>query len=491
MRGPLTRGPRLLDRYWAALMRDRSARPPAGLDADLAELAVRMAHDSRALNPPQTFIDQLGRRLVAEASSAPRPDGRRWAGPALDRRHPSSPDSADTASREIDMSNIADRPQDVPIPLHERRWPKEALKIAAAAIVFGIVGAVLVLALRGDDDDSSVVSPVETPTPVVTPSVSPSAAPAVTPTAAAVAPTAIASPSPTATLPPAGEVVATIPTGNGPRSILITEDAVWVTNTEDNTVARIDPATNQVVATIAVGEPGPVAPGAFTSDGVAAGEGSVWVATDSQGQQYVVRIDPATNEVVARIPIDRDVYVLAVAGGAVWARGYPNDVLRIDPVTNSQVATIPVDSPFDLVAADGAVLVPTVASSVVLRIDAATNAVSELNPVGDSAITGYWLDGGTLWLSTASDIVHVDLATNQVIASFPIPENVQGSLVAVSEDAVWVTAGPDSLLWKLDRDSGEALGSVPLPDIRDLRYRDGSFWMTGLDNTVVRIDVEP
>jgi YVTN family beta-propeller protein len=45
--------------------------------------------------------------------------------------------------------------------------------------------------------------------------------------------------------------------------------SVWVTNYDDGTVSRVDPATNEVVATIEVGR---------HPDHIAAGEGGVWVA---------------------------------------------------------------------------------------------------------------------------------------------------------------------------------------------------------------------
>src|SRR5438876_9866762 len=72
-----------------------------------------------------------------------------------------------------------------------------------------------------------------------------------------------------------GEAVA----GNG---------AVWVARVSDNTVLRIDPQTNSVIATIPVG-PQP--------EGIAVTPGAVWVV--NKGGPSVSRIDPATNQVVA------------------------------------------------------------------------------------------------------------------------------------------------------------------------------------------------
>ena len=62
--------------------------------------------------------------------------------------------------------------------------------------------------------------------------------------------------------------VRTIPVGDGPTGIAFGEGAVWVANSGDGTVSRIDSETEEVVETIEVGNR-PV--------GIAAGAGSVWV----------------------------------------------------------------------------------------------------------------------------------------------------------------------------------------------------------------------
>ena len=68
--------------------------------------------------------------------------------------------------------------------------------------------------------------------------------------------------------------------------------AVWVSHSTDNTVSRIDPQTNGVIATIKVGS---------HPDGIALSPSAVWVA--NSGDPSVSRIDPATNRVVATIRV--------------------------------------------------------------------------------------------------------------------------------------------------------------------------------------------
>jgi YVTN family beta-propeller protein len=62
--------------------------------------------------------------------------------------------------------------------------------------------------------------------------------------------------------------VTPIPVGEGPVDVAFGEGALWVANSLDHSVSRIDPGTNEVVATIDIGAE-PVH--------LAAGEGAVWV----------------------------------------------------------------------------------------------------------------------------------------------------------------------------------------------------------------------
>jgi YVTN family beta-propeller protein len=83
-------------------------------------------------------------------------------------------------------------------------------------------------------------------------------------------------------------------TGRTPAGLAAGGGYIWVANTDDNSVTRIDPASAGLAASlpIAVGD-GPTA--------VAFGAGSVWVANTAAGT--VSRIDARTNEVEATIDV--------------------------------------------------------------------------------------------------------------------------------------------------------------------------------------------
>jgi YVTN family beta-propeller protein len=94
--------------------------------------------------------------------------------------------------------------------------------------------------------------------------------------------------------------------GRRPAGIAYGEGAIWVANTSDDSVTRIDPAAGSN-RTIDVGR-GPTA--------VAVGSGSVWVANTADNT--VSRIDPATYDVVETIEIGNAPYGIGVSDELVW-----------------------------------------------------------------------------------------------------------------------------------------------------------------------------
>jgi YVTN family beta-propeller protein len=115
--------------------------------------------------------------------------------------------------------------------------------------------------------------------------------------------------------------------------ILAAEGSVWVADPaeEVSIVMRIDPATNKVVGqAIKVGQE-PLF--------LVAGGGSIWVG--SHDSKTVSRIDPKSNQVVATINTGFEVHGLAYAEGSLWVANYHgHTVVRVDP-TSSQVSGKP------------------------------------------------------------------------------------------------------------------------------------------------------
>jgi peptide/nickel transport system substrate-binding protein len=104
----------------------------------------------------------------------------------------------------------------------------------------------------------------------------------------------------------------TVDVGHAADALAATPQAVWAVIEQDDAVVRVDPATNAVVTRIPVGS---------SPSAVAVGLGAVWVANSRDGT--VSRIDPARNAVVATIQVGGRPSGIAVGAGSVWVSVEP------------------------------------------------------------------------------------------------------------------------------------------------------------------------
>jgi YVTN family beta-propeller protein len=147
--------------------------------------------------------------------------------------------------------------------------------------------------------------------------------------------------------PGSGRPTGSVDVGNEPSAVAAGAGSLWVTNSADGTVTRIDPGT-LVATTIPVGH-GP--------DAVAVNAAGVWVA--NAGDDTLVRIDPDTGAVAATIGVgDGPAAVLATAAALWVANARDGTVMRLDPRSGAVTKTIHLGgSPTALVSAAGRVWV--------------------------------------------------------------------------------------------------------------------------------------
>lgn len=166
----------------------------------------------------------------------------------------------------------------------------------------------------------------------------------------------------------------------------------------------------EITATIDTGQPWP--------EGAAVGEGGVWVATradDNSGD--VLRLDPVTGEIVARIPVPTvPGWEFGGAGittglGQVWVTGWDQG---------------------------GAVLE---------RIDPGSNELAETIPVGPGSDADVWVDASGIWVLTIGhdtlDLYHLDITTHRVQQRIEIPANWSNSVFAAG-GWIWVLGNTDN-----------------------------------------------
>ena len=305
-----------------------------------------------------------------------------------------------------------------------------------------------------------------------------------------------------ANLPSAGKVVATIPVPFV-GGLAIGAGSVWVANMSPRTVTRIDPETNAVVATIPLGEPdflwGPTR--------LAFGHGSVW-ALDGLTSS-VMRIDPEANRVSTTIPLGSPTQFssgplgLVVTSDAVWvantwgtSEAPDGSVVRIDPRTDRVVARIglgasPSDGgPTAITASDDAVWIAVPSTRSIVRVDPATgSAVAEVLKLtcarGQLAV-----DGSSVWVADCKSVRRIDSRTNALAGTILMPRATGMGVVgiAVGLGSVWAQAGP---LVRIDPASGAVTGVLPLAEVLNdcaysIAFGFDSVWVRQHDR-VVRI----
>ena len=132
--------------------------------------------------------------------------------------------------------------------------------------------------------------------------------------------------------PQTNSVAASLPAGRFAASLAYGSGSLWVTRL-DGTVSRIDPADGRELAKISQ---------STTRNVAVATDDSVWIFGDSSGRFRLVRIDPATNSVVADLSVSdqesRGPWDVAVGGGFVWVNAVDALLIKVDPATNTVVA---------------------------------------------------------------------------------------------------------------------------------------------------------
>jgi YVTN family beta-propeller protein len=265
---------------------------------------------------------------------------------------------------------------------------------------------------------------------------------------------------------------AVFPIPGFPDWVLILPDSVWIGNKPKNTITRLDPKTNMIVTTIAVGQ--------LPCSGLAAGFGSVWVP--NCGDKTLSQIDIVTNKVVATIPLgpaDSE-GTIAASEDSIWYLTDPKGTLtRIDPATNQAVADIPV--PPDSFAAaygEGSVWVTNTAGNTLTRVDPKTNLVTATIPVGLKPRL-LAVGEGAVWTLNQGDgsVSRIDPKTNRVAATIETGVPGPGGDIAVGAGSVWVTMDQVPLM-RIDIATHKVVQQWLGPGGDSLRVGLGSVWLT-------------
>ena len=163
--------------------------------------------------------------------------------------------------------------------------------------------------------------------------------------------------------------------------------SVWTPS--GTNIIRIDPATAKIVATIKI----PAYSDATEVDG---NDTAIWATVKGDGK--AVRMDPATNAVVAEIPAGDFAHGILVQGDAIWiSNGHENSVTRIDPATNTTTTIMGPGQGVGLAEGAGFVWASS-RDGDLYRIDPKTSAAKVVGHV-DGWPYGIGFLDGVLWVT--------------------------------------------------------------------------------------------
>lgn len=291
-------------------------------------------------------------------------------------------------------------------------------------------------------------------------------------------------------------LIAEIPVGAGFGRVALDGGEVWVLNSTDQTLSRIDASAAEVVTTIALdagNEPGDLV--------LAAGD--AWV-TDPAGDA-ISRVDGETDDVVAQLPAEHLPTGLVVADGDVWVanhHGPPSgSVWRLDADSGDVIARIPLGAstlgPQWMAASAGSVWVGVPSLNAVARIGTQNNTVTATIDVPDGGVCGNLVaDDVAVWVTPGfcgeGAVVRIDPQTDAVTARIasPLWNAAFGGVLAFG--SLWLST--DRGIFEIDPSTAAVIGHLTF-DGRDafggdLAADDSSLWVhDGINGTVVRVGV--
>jgi len=266
---------------------------------------------------------------------------------------------------------------------------------------------------------------------------------------------------------------ATTKVGGTADWVLITDDAVWVASTRPYAIQRIDPATNRIVAKVAV-------PGEACS-GLAYGFGSIWVPLCGKKPE-LVRIDAAKNTLSATLPIPPagPEGGITASDDSVWIVADKNGTLnRIDPSTNGvrQKISIPPGS-YNPIFSNDIIWITGGESSALTAVDATTGKVLESVPVGPKPrfLTA---GAGSVWTLNQGDgtVSRVDEKSRKVIATIQVGVPGAGGDIGYGAESVWPTVLGVPLT-RINATTNKVVRQWVGKGGDSLRFGYGSIWLT-------------
>jgi YVTN family beta-propeller protein len=283
--------------------------------------------------------------------------------------------------------------------------------------------------------------------------------------------------------PKTNKLVADVPVGVGAEALAAGSGWVWVTNTEDRTVSRIDPGTRSV-RNFSVTD--------YPSD-VAVGRDVVWVALGQRALLSRIAPDQASRAAVHGVPALRrgiscgsSTANTALAGRFVWFSCESGDLGRLDSETGKPQRFLLRSSSavaprfVDIAAGLGFVWIANRSANSIIRLDARTEAWDAIN-VGEEP-TAIAVRFGSVWIANfgSGTVSRVD------VGGITTAPNVGSVLVgrgpvaiAVGYGSVWVANRESRTVSRIDPSRNKVVATIQVgAEPAGIAVGEGGVWVS-------------
>ena len=264
-----------------------------------------------------------------------------------------------------------------------------------------------------------------------------------------------------------------------PSNIAVGEGSVWMLNTADARVSRVDPRTGEVIRSFE--------PRGRPTD-IAAGAGALWIGSGPGATHRVSRVDPATGEPTrtVRLPgggeegvgdFSEGFPTIAVGADAVWAINPDSTVSRLDPASGRRVAVVRgTDGAGPIAAGDAGVWVIS-GENTIAQIDPRTNRMRKAIELGSNQLFGIAVGGGAVWATSEEGVLwRVEPGPSSIERTIEVGAGVR--YVAFGDGAVWVANWNDSTVSRVDPATNQVTARVPVGAAQALAAGAGSAWVS-------------
>jgi class 3 adenylate cyclase/DNA-binding beta-propeller fold protein YncE len=281
--------------------------------------------------------------------------------------------------------------------------------------------------------------------------------------------------------PQTNRVVADLRVGDTPTAVAYGVGAVWVSNTDGQTVSKVDPRTLGTQTFRVPGHPADIAAasgrvfaaelfgerlfvlglrgflentitiaggGVIRDSGlgaIAVRDDRLWLFESRRG--VLVLLNATDGRIVRRVPTPREtILAFALTKDWLWATTLEQDVLRIDPVTGRVVARLSLVNALNGIAAAGnSVWVAAGTRAVelegVANVVESTVSIGQQEPGGEAfgkGVQGIAVDGNDVWVTdpVGGRVVRIDARTGTVVRAIRVGHTPAGLVVGAGH--VWV-----------------------------------------------------